>query len=165
MVGRSFVFLKHTVKEVDILLSTLKQYVHYQGDADREKLVGEARFAYTVVISNITLKLLHSKRWLDRMTVLSQGASEPYPLLMRVHSFVTEDEELYGYLPKILVQLSRASLCVYNRVNRLDKQIHEGTEFAYDGLIKEDEYYTNITPIVAQWQRPSSELGNVRYEA
>lgn len=161
----SFGFLHHTAQEVDKLLAITRQYVRDHGDHDRQYLVGDARLAYTVALSNITLKLLHSKSWLDKMYQASVDASTKthdedvvYPLLVQLHAYATEDQALYGYLPKILVQLSHASLRVYDRVKRLDMQVHEGSDLTYDA-VKNNPSCHNVVPITQQWSNPGFELG------
>ena len=147
----SYHFLTHTALEVEKLLKITREYSKDHSEHDRALLVGEARMAYTVVLSNIALKLLHCKRWLEKMrdvvsdqsAGITTGAPE-YPLLVQLHDYALNDEALHGYLPKILVTLSRLSLQIYRRIQRLDEQIHDGVTAGHAALENQSGSYENV---------------------
>lgn len=161
-----FIFLEHTAKEVDKLLTITREYSVEQNNKDQKHLVGDAKLANLMALSNITLKLSHTKLWLKQVRSTLEleksqnNSTHIYPQLHVLHDAVTQDEPLYGYLPHILVLLSRASARIYTRMVRLNQQIHGAQTYISPSIIEDQAKWGNVVLFPAAWYEPKSALGN-----
>lgn len=140
-----FVFLDKTYEETSRLLAITKEYFNGRSKQDREYLVGDAKLAYTVVLSNIAVKLTSALHWLEEMRAINPATPledlDPTKLrLYKLDDRLRQDENFYGYMPLIVTQLAYASSSMYERVRRLDEALWRG------GSIEDTMINTNILP-------------------
>lgn len=123
-----FVFLQKTYEETTKLLNITKEYFAVRAQHDRAELKGEARLAYTIVLSNIAVRLTSTLQWIRAMQMVENSAQVKDKNDEKLHLYklderLRNDEEFYGFMPKIVHQLAQASANVYGRVSRLEQSI------------------------------------------
>jgi hypothetical protein len=126
-----FVFLDKTQEETARLLEVTKQYFNTRSKEDREHLVGDAKLAYAVVLSNIAVKLTSTLQWLNEIRSLDENTpidaiSPTQYRLYKLDDRLRQDENFYGYMPLLVTQLAYASSALYERVSRLEEALWRG---------------------------------------
>mgnify|MGYP001208243055 CR=1 FL=1 len=153
---QTFVFWQKTYDDTVKLLNLSKEYFSTRGKQDRMMMPGSARLAYTLVMSNITIKLTSALSWLMVMRAIENGeidiasVDEDKLHLNKLDEHVFDEERYYGYLPEIMAQISKESTKLYKRVERLEKTMWSNHQAGSDHakIIEQSDNILAFAPIV-----------------
>lgn len=130
----AFIFLRKSYDETLELISLAENYFSANGQRDKRLLSAEDKLSYTLIMSDITVRLTSTLSWLMLMRAVEEGEVEVTDKnledfrLTEISSHLGEDHPIYNLVPLPVRNLFKKTHNLYDRVMRLEKEIRENPE-------------------------------------